>query len=413
MDAHSGIGQTSTRPLRIAVLNTHPIQYFAPLYAYLNAFPDLNITALYLSDFSLRGGADAGFKRPVEWDLDLLAGYDSVFLGRARRRVPSGFFSLIAPELWGEVRSGHYDVLWLHGHNYAANLIALGAAKSCGIPVLMRSDTHGGLVRSKIKMLLRKPVLRSLYGLCDGVLAIGKSNADFYRSLGVPDRKIFLLPFAVDNERFIRDSRLSWSKRASIRSRWDLPPDVPTILYAGKLIARKRPLDVIAACSLIRKRSKQPFALLVVGTGELESEARRQCASAGLDNVVFAGFVNQSQLPQLYGACDIFVLPSQDEPWGLAVNEAMCAALPIVLSREVGSRPDLVKEGTNGFAMAAGDIEGLSWALQRLIEEKHLREQFGNASLERIREWGYPQCLDGLRAAISSLKAKLKYVSTE
>src|SRR5207237_298940 len=109
------------KPARIAVLNSHPIQYFAPLYAYLNSVPDIEVTALYLSDFSIRGAKDSGFGRDVKWDVDLLAGYRSVFLGDgARAREPRGFWSLVAPKVWNELRIGRYDVLWLHGHNYAA-----------------------------------------------------------------------------------------------------------------------------------------------------------------------------------------------------------------------------------------------------------------------------------------------------
>jgi hypothetical protein len=67
---------------RIAVLNSHPIQYFAPLYAFLNTAPGLEVTALYLSDFSIRGGRDSGFGQNVKWDLELLNGYRSVFLRR-------------------------------------------------------------------------------------------------------------------------------------------------------------------------------------------------------------------------------------------------------------------------------------------------------------------------------------------
>src|SRR5579863_6352240 len=97
----SAHGAGATRRTRIAVLNSHPIQYFAPLYAYLNATPDLEVTTLYLSDFSIRGGRDAGFAQNVKWDLDLLAGYPSVFLGeRAHMRAPRGFWSLIAPQVW-------------------------------------------------------------------------------------------------------------------------------------------------------------------------------------------------------------------------------------------------------------------------------------------------------------------------
>src|SRR5262245_56929237 len=134
-----------TELTRIAVLNSHPIQYFAPLYAYLNAAPDLDVTVLYLSYVSIRGAKDGGFGREVKWDLDLLAGYRSVFLGdAARTREPGGFWSLVAPQVWSEQRSGRYDVVWLHGHNYAANLLALMAAKTVGMPVMMRGETYLG-----------------------------------------------------------------------------------------------------------------------------------------------------------------------------------------------------------------------------------------------------------------------------
>ena len=126
-----GLQPVGGKVTRVAVLNSHPIQYFAPLYTYLNTAPDLKVTALYLSDVSVRGGKDAEFGREVKWDIDLLAGYESVFLGKAAHtREPAGFWSLMAPQVWREVRSGRYDALWLHGHNYAANLVALAAAKA-------------------------------------------------------------------------------------------------------------------------------------------------------------------------------------------------------------------------------------------------------------------------------------------
>ena len=110
---------------------------------------------------------------------------------------------------------------------------------------------------------------------------------------------------------------------------------------------------------------------------------------------MFTGFVNQSELPALYAASDVFVLPSEDEPWGLAVNEAMCAGLPVVVSREVGCVPDLVRDGVNGYTPAAGDVDGLARALRRLIEDEDLRRRQGQASLARILQWGYRAVLGG------------------
>jgi len=97
------------------------------------------------------------------------------------------------------------------------------------------------------------------------------------------------------------------------------------------------------------------------------------------------------------------VLPSENEPFGLAVNEAMCASLPVVVSREVGCVPDLVGDGINGYTPSAGDVTGLSRALRRLIESEDLRQRQGEASLARIQLWGYRECLQGLRAALASL----------
>jgi glycosyltransferase involved in cell wall biosynthesis len=393
------------RSTRIAVINSHPIQYFAPLYRFLNAAPDLDVTAIYFSDVSIRGGKDVGFGRDVKWDLDLLAGYPSVFIGdRVGAREPRGFWSLIAPLVWNELCSGRYDVLWLHGHNYAANLVALMAAKLARLPILMRGETHLGLPSYGLKSVLRQPVMGTLYSLCDRLLAIGSANAAFYRAMGVPDHKIFLVPYCVDNDRFISAANLSADQKAEVRKRYSVPLDQPLLLYAAKFITRKRPDHLLEAVRRLKAVSSEPFTLLMVGSGELEPKLRAMCAECALDNVFFPGFINQSQLPRVYGASDIFVLPSEQEPWGLAVNEAMCAGLPIVISREVGCVNDLVRDGVNGYTVAAGDVEGLGCALRRLIEDEPLRRRLGRASLARITEWGYPQCLAGIRSALIGLE---------
>ena len=391
--------------MRIAVLNSHPIQYFAPLYAYLNAAPDLDVTALYLSDVSIRGGKDAEFGRDVKWDLDLLAGYRSVFVGSAARtREPGGFWSLATPQVWSELRSGRYDVLWLHGHNYAANLLALMAAKTVGVFILMRGDTHRGLPRGAIKSVLHRPVKGTLYRCCDRLLAVGSANAAFYRAIGVPDHKIFLMPYSVDNERFIKSATLTNDQKTKLRKQYNIPLDRPSVLYAAKFTPRKRPGDLLDAVRRVKIETNRPFTVVMTGSGELEQELRVFCVEHALDNIVFTGFVNQSELPALYAASDVFVLPSEHEPWGLAVNEAMCASLPIVVSSEVGCVPDLVKDGINGYTPAAGDIDGLTHALRRLIEDDDLRRRQSKASLARIQQWGYQQCLEGIRAALAGLE---------
>jgi glycosyltransferase involved in cell wall biosynthesis len=391
--------------VRIAILNSHPIQYFAPLYAFLNKDEGLDITALYCSDFSLRGGLDPGFNQSVSWDVDLLSGYRSIFLGdyQAGKRTPKGFWSLIVPELWHEVRSGKYDAVVLHGYNYAAYVIAFLAAKSKGIPVMMRSETHLGLSRKKWKQRLRDGVLSVIYRHVDSFLSIGSANRTYYRSLGIPENRIFDVPYTVDNERFIKAARLSPEERISVRKSLGLPGAGPVILFASKFMRRKHPDDVLRAAESLRNMGLQ-FTILMIGAGEMEAELKKMAASLKLDNIIFGGFVNQAELPRVYAACDVFVLPSENEPWGLIVNEVMCAGLPVVVADKVGCAPDLVKDGVNGFLIQAGNVPSLVRALHRLIVDDDLRGRMGRESLRLIMNWSYEQCRLGVRSAVASLR---------
>jgi glycosyltransferase involved in cell wall biosynthesis len=209
-----------------------------------------------------------------------------------------------------------------------------------------------------------------------------------------------------DNDRFVRCASLTADRRREVRKRYKVPADRPSVLYAAKFTRRKRPADLLNAALRLRTEVDRPFTLIMAGSGELEQELRTFCTQHALDNVVFTGFVNQSELPGLYAASDIFVLPSEHEPWGLAVNEAMCASLPVVVARGVGCVADLVRDGVNGYTPATGDLEGLARALRCLIEDEGLRKRQGRASLARIQQWGYQQCLEGIRSALASLQRR-------
>jgi glycosyltransferase involved in cell wall biosynthesis len=387
-------------PGHVAFVNTHPIQYFAPLYAYLHATGEFSVTALYLSDYSIRGAADRGFERVVQWDIDLLAGYDARFVdGAGRRNAPDGFLSYIAPHLWHDVRTGGFDAVVIHGHTPASMLVAAAAAKAAGIPVFMHGETHLGLKRSRAKGLFRRPVMGALYRTFNGVLAIGSANAFFYRAMGVPERRIFSMPYTVDNARFIAASQFRRAERAEQRARLGVLDDRPVVLFAAKFQARKRPGDLIRAAARLAQDGIL-FHVVMVGSGELESALRVLCRDLGLKNVHFAGFVNQDAMPRVYAASDLFVLPSDNEPWGLAINEAMCAGLPIIASAEIGCVPDLVHDGMNGLTFAAGDVGGLTQTLRLLVQSAELRERMGAASRDMISRWSYAECEQGLRQAL-------------
>jgi glycosyltransferase involved in cell wall biosynthesis len=241
----------------------------------------------------------------------------------------------------------------------------------------------------------------AFYRSLSGVLAIGSANSAFYREMGVPDDRIFFMPYTIDNARFTEGARLSEGQRKKARGDLGITDDDPIVLYSAKLQERKHPDDLLRAAAHLKDQGVC-FHVAMVGSGEMAAELVNLAASLKLENVHFRGFVNQSILPQIYGAADVFVLPSENEPWGLAINEAMCAGLPIVASSGVGCVPDLVQECINGQTFAPGDIEGLANALLPILVDVETRQRMGAASRDIISRWSYAECAVGLQLALDS-----------
>ncbi|MGH3848499.1 MAG: glycosyltransferase family 4 protein, partial [Pseudonocardiaceae bacterium] len=131
--------------------------------------------------------------------------------------------------------------------------------------------------------------------------------------------------------------------------------------------------------------------LLLIGEGEerprLEARLRNAPAAGGAGDVRLLGFRNQSELPRYYDLCDVFVLPSIHEPWGLVVNEAMNAGRAIVVSDQVGCQPDLVEDGDNGRVFPALDVAALADALVAVLANPAVGHRMGSRGLERIQNF--------------------------
>ena len=186
----------------------------------------------------------------------------------------------ICPRLWTEIRSGKYDAVWLPDYSHAASIIAFAAARSKGLPILMRSDTHLGLHRRVWRRRVRDAALSVFYRFVDAFLAIGSANRAYYRALGVPESRIFDVPYTVDNDRFVSDGTLTTGERAELRRHYGLPIDQPVVLYASKFIRRKHPDTVLRAMSMLWAAGNAS-TLFMVGSGEMEQDLRDLAATCG------------------------------------------------------------------------------------------------------------------------------------
>lgn len=392
------------RKIRLAYLVTHPIQYQAPMLRLIAADPDIELTVFFCSDLSVRKYQDEGFGRAIEWDVSLLEGYDHMFLPGW---FDAGEPTVCRPLNWGlgtRLGNGDFDALWVHGHMRLYNLFAMIGARLRGLVILNRDEAwEGGAVRGATKKFIKRIFYQGLRRICHGYLYVGTPSRDYYLSQGMRPETMFAMPYAIDNDWFRKQAEAAAPTREDFRAELGLEPDRPVILYAAKFQAYKRPGDLVEAFSRMTDlaETRRPY-LVMVGDGAERAALEAQVARLGIgDQVRFPGFQNQSALPRFYDLCDIFVLPSHRESWGLVINEAMAVGRAIVASSNMGCVEDLVRHGENGLLFPPGDIAALATALGRLTADPALCRKMGAESLAIIGHWNFRADLAGLKQALA------------
>lgn len=409
-------GSSASGKVRLAYLVSHPIQYQAPLLRRIAQEPDIDLTVLFGSDFSLRGYKDEGFGVEVEWDVPLLEGYRSEFLPKLRDTGSVSPTSPVSRGIYKRLRTPNgapaFDALWVHGYASLNALQAILAANALGIPVLLRAESWlADRSRSSFKKAIKSFFFNDLRHFIAATLPIGTVNACYWLHYFSHEMPQFLMPYAVDNLFFARRAEEAAASEEQLRSELGLEPGHPVILFASKLQQRKHCDHLIEAYdSLLRDQDASGYKpyLVIVGNGEERANLEARCRDLGLANVRFAGFQNQSALPRYFQLADVFVLPSRHEPWGLIVNEAMAAGCPVIVSSDVGSGPDLVTDSVEGYIYPVGDVAALTTALSRVLNSPEAASTMGEAARRRIAAWSFEEDIQGLRQALAYTTRKLR-----
>ncbi|HKU99238.1 MAG TPA: glycosyltransferase family 4 protein [Vineibacter sp.] len=396
---------------RVAYLVTHPIQYQAPLLHLINADPDIYLKAFFASDFSARHFVDPEFGQKIEWDVPLLEGYEHEVLPTlpGMRFPGDAHFDSWRPFSVGlrhRLRAGRFDALWIHGYARVPHLWAMIAARGAGARVLLRDETSAlGRSASRARHGAKRALFKLIDRQVDAYLTIGSMNERHLLDLGIDSRKFFRVCYAVDNAWFQARAADATPRRAALQAELGLPADRPVALYAAKLIERKAPLDLIEAFgrAVSGIAPQQRPLLLMAGDGDLRPQVEVAIEALGLSDAVrLLGFQSQQRLAALYELCDVFVLPSAHETWGLVVNEVMNAGKPVVASDRVGSARDLIQDGVNGFVYPFGDIDALAARLRETLADRGRLVAMGAESRRIIDTWSFSQNLAGLKAALTA-----------
>jgi len=334
----------------------------------------------------------AGFGTPFQWDIDLTSGYGHSYLTNTSRRPGTDHYSgCDTPELRCRLREGGFDALLVHGWHLKAYIQALLAAKRLSLPVIVRGDSHLETPRSMFKRVAKEIAYPPFLRLFDAALYVGIRSRAYYEHYRYPSARMFFSPHCVDNNWFFL--RATEASRRSLRSSLRIPDDVTVVLFAGRLVAFKRPLDVIAAAARARSNGGN-VEVMIAGDGALRSQLTNEAASSRVP-LHFLGFCNQSQMPEVYSACDCLVLPSDGrETWGLVVNEALACGRPIIVSDACGCAPDLAA----GHTFPLGDTRALA---QRLLAVRASQACCDTESLTRT--YSIEMASEGIRSAVAQV----------
>ena len=368
---------------KLAIVTTHPIQYYAPVFKLLYERQNISVKVFYTWGERALDKYDPGFDKKITWDIPVLDGYPYEWvLNTAAEPGTHHFKGVINPELTNQLNRWHPDAILFYGWAYNGHLKAIRHFKN-KIPVLFRGDSTLLDEKSGLKGIFKSIFLKWVYKHIDHAFYVGTNNKAYFKRYGLKDDQLSFAPHAIDNERFASDKS---EDAILLRQKLGVPENEILILFAGKLEDKKSPLLLLNAFLALQK---QGVHLLVIGNGALEDDLKIKAKSA--TNVHFMNFQNQLAMTAAYQAADLFCLPSKGpgETWGLAVNEAMACGKAVLVSDKVGCAIDLVKESYNGAVFQSENLDDLIINLDKLTSSKDTLTNYGENSKTIIMNWNF------------------------
>lgn len=376
--------RVKSRLRRLALVVSHPIQYYAPLYQRLAMRDDLKVRVFFTWHAAAVAIQDLGFGVPVSWDIPLTEGYESELVPNvASDPGTHHFFGLRNPSLLRRLEAWRPDVVHLTGWAWWSHFKLLRQLHRRRVPVLFRGDSHLlGRPRRGLRWWAKRTLLRRVFSWPTGFLYVGQANREYYRAFGVEDFRLRYCAHSIDVRRFAEPSNRMEREAAEWRRDLRIAEGARVLLFAGKFDPTKQPLMLMRAVS---SAPAPGFVLVMVGGGELEAAVSGIAASAP-DRFRILPFQNQSRMPLVYRLGDVFVLPSIAETWGLAVNEALASGRPVLVSDRVGCAADVVTDSCGRVFPFDSPLKMVR-AAEELFSDRVRLERMGREAA--LRAWHF------------------------
>jgi glycosyltransferase involved in cell wall biosynthesis len=351
----------------LTIIETHPIQYHAPVYRRVREHFGIRVAAVYGSDFSVAGYLDREFGKEFAWDTNLLSGYESIFLSKVAEGGATSDREVSARGMRTILEKLRPKAVLLPGYSPRFYQSAFRQTWRLGCPLLFRGETTDHAVkRSFVKSRVRDAALKLLYARCSRLLWVGIRSAQHFQRLGFNGAKLVFSPYCVDTAPFRCGENHRDQLRQPTRRQLGLDETDTAILFSGKISPRKGPDLLVDAVRLLPAVLRKRVVLVFLGDGELRGWLETEAKNDPVVRTNFVGFKNQRELSPFYHAADLLALPSRaGETWGLVVNEALHHGLPCVVSDAVGCAPDLIEPDVTGEVFMADSADKISAAIQQ------------------------------------------------
>lgn len=276
------------------------------------------------------------------------------------------------------------NCLAVPGWSSPASLAALAWCRQKGVPAVVMSESTA---HDEPRAWWKEAIKRRLVRQCAAGLVGGTPHAEYAAALGMRRERIFTGYDAVDNEHFAQGAAKASAQRDALRAELNLPRRY--FLASSRFVDKKNLPRLLRAFALYRARvGGEAWHLVLLGDGKLRPALERQVLKAELARFVhMPGFKQYDELPAYYCLADAFVHASTTEQWGLVVNEAMAAGLPVIVSDRSGCAPDLVSRGENGFIFDPHDEEALTARMLQMSSGCCDLAAMGEASKRIISRW--------------------------
>ncbi len=382
------------QPKKLAIISTHPIQYNAPLFRILAETEGVSIKVFYTWSQAQESVSDKDFGQEIKWDIPLLDGYDWQFVTNISTKPKQTFGGLVNPGLIPAIEQWGADALMVFGWNFSSHFKAMRHFHG-RIPVWFRGDSTLLDETPSLHTFVRRMVLRYIYSHIDKAFYVGENNRRYFLAHGLRGDALIFAPHAVENSRF--DTAEAALEGRQLRSELGLTDNDIVMVFAGKIIPCKNMVEFSHQfADYISSVGNSNLKLLIIGDGVQSDKLARH------EHILRMPFQNQSRMPAVYKAADILVLPSISETWGLAVNEAMAAGTPVIVTSKVGCAYDLVKDGQTGFYFDLNSPEANRRIFEKL-ENCDLRAM-GATSKAMIASWSHCEIANIIANELKKLK---------